>query len=65
MTTRRKIETRISAKVKSICALFWRKLAPRGWQGKISAWCPNTCGPICNLLVSAGSRFRNGKSAME
>ena len=32
--------------------------------GKISAWCPITCGPVCDRLASPDSKFRSGKSAM-
>ena len=44
--------------------VVWTKPAPRVWQGKISAWCPITCGRICNRLVSPDSKFRSGKCAM-
>ena len=64
-TTHLNTAKRISTKAKNTCASSWTKPARRVWPGKISAWCPITCGPVCNRLASQDSKFRNGKLAME
>ena len=63
-TTHPNTAKRTSAKEKNTCESSWTKPAPRVWQGKISAWCPITCGLVCDRLASRDSKFRNGKSAM-